>query len=48
MFKSELLEGGHTHTNRQTDRHINTMTKPGLGAGPSENINQTSSLAPQA
>ena len=36
-------EGGqtHRHTNRhadtQTHTHINTMTQPGLGAGPSEN-----------
>ena len=27
-------EGGQTHT--QTQRHINTMAWPGLGAGPSE------------
>ena len=26
----------HRHTDRQTHRHINTMTQPGLGAGPSE------------
>ena len=25
------------HTDRQTHRHINTMTRPGLGAGQSEN-----------
>ena len=24
------------HTDRQTDTHINAMTRPGLGAGPSE------------
>ena len=32
--------GGQTdrQTKRQTDRYINTMTRPGLGAGPSENI----------
>ena len=29
----------HTHTDRQTDTHINTMTRPGLGAGPSEKVN---------
>ena len=27
----------HTQTNAQTDRHINTMIRPGLRAGPSEN-----------
>ena len=27
--------GGQTH--KHTDTHINTMTRPGLGAGPSEN-----------
>ena len=26
-----------TNTHTQTDRHINTMTQPGLRAGPSEN-----------
>ena len=36
MFKSKLWVGG-THTNKDTHRHINTMTTPGLGAGPSEN-----------
>ena len=25
------------HTDRHTDTHINAMTRPGLGAGPSEN-----------
>ena len=34
-------EGGDkqtsTQTHTQTDTHINTMTRPGLGAGPSEN-----------
>ena len=25
-------------TDRQTNRHINTLTRPGLRAGPSENI----------
>ena len=25
------------HTHKQTHRHINTMTRPGLRAGPSEN-----------
>ena len=25
-------------TGKQTDRHINTMSRPGLEAGPSENI----------
>ena len=30
MFKSELLVGGgDTHTHKQTDRHINTVTRPG-------------------
>ena len=28
----------HTQTDRQTHRHIITMTRPGLGAGPSENV----------
>ena len=28
---------GDKHTHKQTDKHINTMTRPGLGAGPSEN-----------
>ena len=28
----------HMHAHRQTHRHINTMTRPGLGAGPSENL----------
>ena len=27
----------HRQTHRQTHRQINTMTRPGLGAGPSEN-----------
>ena len=35
----------NTHTDRQTNKHtythINTMTRPGLGAGPSENIINT-------
>ena len=31
-------EGGtYTHTHRHTNIHINTMTRPSLGAGPSEN-----------
>ena len=36
----ELWVGGGTSTqaNTQTHRHINTMTRPGLGAGPSENM----------
>ena len=29
--------GTHRQTNTQTDRHINTMTRPGSGAGLSEN-----------
>ena len=38
MGKSELwMGGGHRHRHRQTDKHINTMTWPGLKAGPSEN-----------
>ena len=39
MGEYELWVGGQTNTqtDRQTDRHINTMTRPGLGAGPSEN-----------
>ena len=34
-----MVEGRGVHTNRHTDRHthINTMTRPGLGAGLSEN-----------
>ena len=33
-------EGGQTNrqTNNQTEGHINNITRPGLGAGPSENI----------
>ena len=33
-------EGGQTnkHSNRETNRNINTMTRPCLRAGPSENI----------
>ena len=27
----------HRQTHTQTDRHINSMTRPGLGVGPSEN-----------
>ena len=36
----ELRVGGQTdkQTDRQTHRHINTMTQPGLGAGPSEKV----------
>ena len=30
-----------TDTNRQTHRHINTVTRPGLTAGPSENKSHT-------
>ena len=39
MCKYELWVGGHTHrqTDRQTHTHINTMNRPGLGAGPNEN-----------
>ena len=29
-------EGGDKHTHKQTDTDINTMTRPGLGAGSSE------------
>ena len=44
MCKSELLVGerggGQTHrqtkTHTQTHKHINTMTRHGVGAGPSE------------
>ena len=32
------LRGGETHTCRQTNIHINTMTRPRLGAGPSEKM----------
>ena len=37
---------GDTHTDRhmQKDTHINTMTWPGLGAGPSEKMDWSSSL----
>ena len=43
MGEYELWLGGQTHkqTNKKnlhTDRHINAMTRPGLGAGPSENM----------
>ena len=27
----------HTHTNQQTHKHINTITRPDVGAMPSEN-----------
>ena len=30
-----------TQTDTQVDKHINTMTRSGLRAGPSENMNQT-------
>ena len=30
--------GTSKHSNRQTDRHINTMTQTGLRAGSSENM----------
>ena len=33
--------GGDTHTHTQTDRHINTMTQPGLGVGQSKNPRDT-------
>ena len=36
MSKSELWFRGDKHADKQTHRHINTMTRPGLGAGPSE------------
>ena len=39
MPKSELLVAvcqTDTHTDKQTYTHINTMTRPGLGAGPSK------------
>ena len=29
--------GADTLTDKHADTHINTMTRPGLGAGPSEN-----------
>ena len=35
LHYSRLLGGGQTDTQAHT--HINTMTRPGLGAGPSEN-----------
>ena len=39
MCKSELwVLGTNRHTDKQTDIHINTMTRPGLGAGPSEYV----------
>ena len=38
MGEFELWVGTHKQTSRKTHRHrhINTMTQPGLGAGPSE------------
>ena len=45
MFKYEIwvnmnYEGRtDTHADKHTDKHINTITRPGLGAGPSENLN---------
>ena len=40
MSKYELRVGGQTDTDTHTqaDTHINTMTRPGLRAGPSENV----------
>ena len=40
MCKPELWVRGDRKTDRQRDRHINTMTRSGLGAGPSENMNR--------
>ena len=43
MCKYELwvnLDGGGGQTDRQTHRHLNTMTQPGLEAGPSEEENK--------
>ena len=37
-YWSRLLGMGDTHTDTQTETHINMMTWPGLGAGPSENL----------
>ena len=35
--KTNYGGGTDTRTHKQTERHINTMTQPGLGAGRSEN-----------
>ena len=37
MSKSDLWVRGDRHTHTQTDTRINNMTRPGLGAGPSDN-----------
>ena len=39
MGEYEIWVGGQTNkrTDRHADRQINTMTRPGLGAGPSKN-----------
>ena len=41
MGEYELWVGGQTNTQtdrqKKTHKHIDTMTRPGLGAGPSEN-----------
>ena len=36
MSKSELWVRADRHTDKQTDTHNNTITRPGLGAGPSK------------
>ena len=36
LFTRLTVGGTNTQTDRQTDRHISTMTRPCLGAGPSE------------
>ena len=37
---------GDRQSNTQTDRHISTITRPGLGAGPSENSRGLTTLWP--
>ena len=37
ISKSELWVRGDKHADKHANTHINTMTRPGLGAGPSEN-----------
>ena len=42
----ELWVKGDKHTNRHTHTHINTITRPGLRAGPSEKFTHNSKVQP--
>ena len=44
MVDFPITGGESTQTNKQTHRHINTMTPPGPGAGPSKNDKNTKHL----